>query len=105
MNLGFAGGGMAEVVDAADLKSADGNVVGVQVPLPPSTSALPAHGRLQAKQAPQGDDDSISCLRPVSCGARLGGGSWDSDLATYGDLQSKGLEVFSAGLGRLVVTA
>jgi len=30
---------MAEVVDAADLKSADGNVVGVQVPLPPSTAA------------------------------------------------------------------
>jgi hypothetical protein len=27
---------MAELVDAADLKSADGNVVGVQVPLPPS---------------------------------------------------------------------
>ena len=26
---------MAELVDAADLKSADGNVVGVQVPLPP----------------------------------------------------------------------
>lgn len=27
---------MAELVDAADLKSADGDVVGVQVPLPPS---------------------------------------------------------------------
>ena len=33
---GPRGGGMAELVDAADLKSADGDVVGVQVPLPPS---------------------------------------------------------------------
>ena len=31
---------MAELVDAADLKSADGNVVGVQVPLPPSLKSI-----------------------------------------------------------------
>ena len=31
---------MAELVDAADLKSADGNVVGVQVPLPPLVFCL-----------------------------------------------------------------
>ena len=31
---------MAELVDAADLKSADGNVVGVQVPLPPLAFCL-----------------------------------------------------------------
>ena len=32
---------MAELVDAADLKSADGDVVGVQVPLPPSARDEP----------------------------------------------------------------
>ncbi len=31
---------MAKLVDAADLKSADGDVVGVQVPLPPSPQRL-----------------------------------------------------------------
>jgi len=37
---------MAELVDAADLKSADGNVVGVQVPLPPSLKSADATGFL-----------------------------------------------------------
>jgi hypothetical protein len=41
---GGDGGGMAELVDAADLKSADGNVVGVQVPLPPSPTTFAAAG-------------------------------------------------------------
>ena len=31
--------------------------------------------------------------------------SWDNDLATFGDLQRKGVEVFSAGLGRLEMAA
>ena len=64
-------GSMAELVDAADLKSADGNVVGVQVPLLPSS--LQSAGLLGRPQA-------VALLHAAlgrSCsGWRHGSSSW-----------------------------
>jgi hypothetical protein len=44
---------MAELVDAADLKSAGRKTVGVQVPLPPSLKTPAATGFLQGAASPQ----------------------------------------------------
>lgn len=69
---------MAESVDAAHLKCVDGNVVGVQVPLPPSRSMI----NLATDLAGNGTG-GVACPGSAACDAPLGAsGSAQTRLPT-----------------------